>query len=71
MLPALAQALEDPRPMTDEEQRLACFEMFNTFWQDAVRPRHPVRHHRHHVDFRRAVRAGRGPWPGDDRRVRA
>jgi hypothetical protein len=35
MLPALAQALEDPRPMTDEEQRLACFEMFNTFWQDA------------------------------------
>jgi hypothetical protein len=35
MLPALAQALEDPRPMSDEEQRLACFEMFNTFWQDA------------------------------------
>ena len=35
MLPALAQALEDPRPMTDEEQRLAAFEMFNTFWQDA------------------------------------
>ena len=35
MLPALAQALEDPRPMTDEEQRLSCFEMFNTFWQDA------------------------------------
>lgn len=35
MLPALAQAMEDPRPMTDEEQRLACFEMFNTFWQDA------------------------------------
>jgi hypothetical protein len=35
MLPALAQALEDPRPMTDAEQRLACFEMFNSFWQDA------------------------------------
>ena len=35
MLPALAQALEDPRPMSDEEQRLATFEMFNTFWQDA------------------------------------
>ena len=35
MLPAFAQALEDPRPMTDAEQRLACFEMFNTFWQDA------------------------------------
>ena len=35
MLPALAQALEDPRPMTDAEQRLACFEMFNTYWQDA------------------------------------
>ena len=35
MLPALAQKLEDPRPMSDEEQRLACFEMFNTFWQDA------------------------------------
>ena len=34
MLPALAQALEDPRPMTDAEQRLACFEMFNTFWQE-------------------------------------
>jgi hypothetical protein len=36
MLPALAQALEDPRPMSDAEQRLACFEMFNTFWQDAA-----------------------------------
>ena len=36
MLPALAQAFEDTRPMTDEEQRLACFEMFNTFWQDAA-----------------------------------
>ncbi|HET6157288.1 MAG TPA: hypothetical protein VFE34_03000 [Dongiaceae bacterium] len=36
MLPALAQALEDPRPMSDEEQRLACFEMFNSFWQDAA-----------------------------------
>jgi hypothetical protein len=35
MLPALAQALEDPRPMSDEEQRLARFEAFNTFWQDA------------------------------------
>lgn len=35
MLPALAQALEDPRPMSDAEQRVACFEMFNTFWQDA------------------------------------
>ena len=35
MLPALAQAIEDPRPMSDEEQRLACFEAFNTFWQDA------------------------------------
>ncbi|HEY3144822.1 MAG TPA: hypothetical protein VGJ75_00655 [Dongiaceae bacterium] len=35
MLPALAQALEDPRPMSDSEQRLACFEMFNTYWQDA------------------------------------
>ncbi|MGH6890787.1 MAG: hypothetical protein ACREEP_00870 [Dongiaceae bacterium] len=35
MLPALAQAFEDPRPMSDEEQRLACFEMFNNFWQDA------------------------------------
>ena len=35
MLPALAQALEDPRPMTDAEQRLACWEMYNTFWQDA------------------------------------
>ena len=35
MLPALAQALEDPRPMSDAEQRLATFEMFNTFWQDA------------------------------------
>jgi hypothetical protein len=36
MLPALAQAFEDTRPMTDEEQRLTCFEMFNTFWQDAA-----------------------------------
>ncbi len=36
MLPALAQALEDQRPMTDAEQRVACFEMFNTFWQDAA-----------------------------------
>jgi hypothetical protein len=36
MLPALAQALEDPRPMSDSEQRLACWEMFNTFWQDAA-----------------------------------
>jgi hypothetical protein len=36
MLPALAQAFEDPRPMTDAEQRLACFEMFNTYWQDAA-----------------------------------
>jgi len=35
MLPALAQAFEDPRPMSDAEQRVACFEMFNTFWQDA------------------------------------
>ena len=35
MLPAFAQALEDPRPMSDEEQRPATFEMFNTFWQDA------------------------------------
>ena len=35
MLPALAQAMEDPRPMTDAEQRLACWEMYNTFWQDA------------------------------------
>jgi hypothetical protein len=34
MLPALAHALEDPRPMTDAEQRLACFEMFNTYWQE-------------------------------------
>ena len=34
MLPPFAQALEDPRPMTDAEQRLACFEMFNTFWQE-------------------------------------
>ena len=36
MLPALAEALEDPRPMSDAEQRVACFEMFNTFWQDAA-----------------------------------
>ncbi len=36
MLPAVAQALEDPRPMTDAEQRLACFEMFNTYWQETA-----------------------------------
>ena len=36
MLPALAHTLEDPRPTSDSEQRLACFEMFNTFWQDAA-----------------------------------
>ncbi|MBL9035433.1 MAG: hypothetical protein JNN33_11760 [Rhodospirillaceae bacterium] len=36
MMPALAHALEEPRPLSDEEQRLACFEMFNTFWQEAA-----------------------------------
>jgi len=36
MKPALAHALEEPRPLSDEEQRLACFEMFNTFWQEAA-----------------------------------
>lgn len=36
MMPALAHAIEEPRQLTDEEQRLACFEMFNTFWQEAA-----------------------------------
>lgn len=36
MMPALAQALDEPRPLSDEEQRVACFEMFNTFWQEAA-----------------------------------
>lgn len=37
MMPALAQKLEqEPRVLTDEEQRLACFEMFNVFWQEAA-----------------------------------
>ena len=36
MMPALARALEELRPLSDEEQRLACFEMFNTFWQEAA-----------------------------------
>ena len=36
MMPALAHALEEPRPLSDEEQRLPCFEMFNTFWQEAA-----------------------------------
>lgn len=36
MMPALAHALEEPRALSDEEQRLACFEMFNTFWQEAA-----------------------------------
>jgi hypothetical protein len=36
MMPALAHALEEPRPLSDEEQRVACFEMFNTFWQEAA-----------------------------------
>jgi hypothetical protein len=36
MMPALAQAFEEPRALTDEEQRVATFEMFNTFWQEAA-----------------------------------
>jgi hypothetical protein len=34
---ALAHKIEEqPRVLTDEEQRLACFEMFNVFWQEAA-----------------------------------
>lgn len=37
MMTALAHKLEEqPRALTDEEQRLACFEMFNVFWQEAA-----------------------------------
>jgi hypothetical protein len=36
MLPALDHAFEEPRALSDEEQRLACFETFNTFWQEAA-----------------------------------
>jgi hypothetical protein len=37
MLSALAHKIEEqPRVLTDEEQRLACFEMFNVFWQEAA-----------------------------------
>ena len=37
MLSALAHKVEEqPRVLTDEEQRLACFEMFNVFWQEAA-----------------------------------
>ena len=36
MMTALAHKVEEPRVLTDEEQRLACFEMFNVFWQEAA-----------------------------------
>jgi hypothetical protein len=35
MLSALAHKVEEQtRVLSDEEQRLACFEMFNVFWQE-------------------------------------
>jgi len=37
MMSALAHKIEEqPRVLTDEEQRLACFEMFNVFWQETA-----------------------------------
>jgi hypothetical protein len=32
---ALAQRLDMPPQMTDEEQRTLCFKLFNAFWNDA------------------------------------
>ncbi len=34
MEPALALVQDVPHEMTDEAQRLLCFEMFNAFWDD-------------------------------------